>query len=484
MKKVNLTEWLSKGLNGDKDNPDGVGACQALWNAEPTPNGLIQYEAPTAPFELSEVVPHPQLFAAANENLVIYNQAIHNATTAWTSIGAALTIYKPADYTAIGVLGTASGSIPSGNIWHFADLGKGWFAYNANCSLFRIPNVGIFCDSTRYANTGSAWRGRLWQGGLSAFLASSWLSTINGYRTKSSTETISLGDNWVWWSSVGYDDVLWMHFNWMLEDETFHRVLERHEFGFMQLPNPGKVLALRPLGDYMMAYGPQGIDALAMRDGKVSLLHLADFGIPYRGCVGGSEKEHLLISNEGFVWKIGADLKMTHLDFSTVLATRWALTSHTNIIYDDSRGDYYLGISGQALKFTPNGVTQIEKRLTGFVNYEGSRFAAWDYTNNDHKKFYLETGVVRVDSFANCIGVSIHADDSSVISCKVYARRNAGDSFYSESGTFDSAGVCRLSIPGREFYVELSTSSGVYASVYKLELMFADDAMFKIGELL
>lgn len=484
MRKVDLTPWLQKGLNGDKDNHDGVGGCQALWNAEPTPNGLVTYEAPARPFTLTELVPHPQLVAAANENLVLHTTAIYNATSTWSGMGSAITIYKPSDYTGVGSLGSATGSIPSGNVWHLADLGKGWFAYNANCSLFRIPDVGVFCDSTRYANTGAAWRGRLWQGGLTAFLASSWLSVVNGYRTKSGTETITLGDNWVWWSSVGYDDVLWTHFNWMLEDEQFHRMLERHEFGFMQMPWPGKVLALKPLGDHMIAYGPQGIGALRMRDGVVGYQHIADFGIPYRGCVGGSDREHLLLSSEGHLWKLKADLQLQYLDYSSVLATRWAVTSHTNILYDDSRGDYYVGISGQALKVTPHGVTQIEKRLTGLVTYGNSRYSAWDYTNNAHKLFFLETGVVRTETFANCIGVSVHADDPADITCEVFARRNAGDSYYSESGSFDSAGVCRLSIPGREFYVELSTATGTYASVYKLELMFADQPMFKVGELL
>jgi hypothetical protein len=144
--------------------------------------------------------------------------------------------------------------------------------------------------------------------------------------------------NWVMWSSIGGGDFpLWLLYPDGYEQlglgpskERFVEAMKRNELGWAPLPFNGTVQVLKPLGENVIAYGDEGIQAILPRGNKIGFRRVANFGVLGRGAVGGDQDSHVFLDSRGTLWELGSDLTLRRLGydewFSAFPATSTALS--------------------------------------------------------------------------------------------------------------------------------------------------------------
>jgi len=300
------------------------------------------------------------------------------------SVATSYTLYDPSDYVDGSLDSVASGAIggDSGEsgIWHFADFGNAWFLTNGSEMAFKYPEVseGIFVDGLVYANTCCAYRGRLWLGGLAEMFGSTFVGAVDSYRSYNSSDSLSPGDNWVWYSSVGIDDVFWLFFPWMLSKDEYIDVLERAESGFLPMRWKGKVQVVKGLGDWIIVYGVDGITAIQVKEGMPIRRELANFGIGGRGAVCGTDDLHMFVGSDRKVYSLSASLKLDEIGYDGVLSDEAHVTA-----YDPIDGVMYISGADRSYSLTKWGLSRTYKRVSSVAIIGGDQLYSYDYCDAD-----------------------------------------------------------------------------------------------------
>ena len=359
-----LTPHLVAGLRRDSRNPFNAVSLATLTGLKPAAGQLVAHHEFAPPVDFTEEVLTP-----------IYptTQCFRGEQTAWLVGEDYLRAWDVAARTSEPETLYDSATLEEATIeqeghWHFVDIQNTFLLLNGTCTILRA-NLGYLDEgydektliSTEVVPQAACYhRGRLLLGGFSPG------STVQPFGT--------FQKNFVCWSSIGQGDVTWPFVNAVMPADAPARAsyFRRNDSGFMPMPFSGKVLALKTLGNNVVAYGEDGIALLVQRSEPVptfGLKMLLHRGILSRCAVAGSEDRHVFIDTKGIVWAINESLEISRLGYSEYIDTgEFYVGSYIDGKADQGEDrEYYFSNGTTTLCITDQGACLMNRSVTSIV---------------------------------------------------------------------------------------------------------------------
>lgn len=286
----------------------------------------------------------------------------------------------------MGEVSPGTGPFTNGSTWHFADFYDTVMFFNGECVVFRAKGadypsarwwVSANSDATvPTINTGcSFWEGRALLGGFNSsdFRTSAWQTFFND-RVKNTPAHIinewdvtgGPGQNWIWWSSIGGDDLLGF---WSADYLTYgalgspsdtgygpdnpwvEELWMRNEAGMRPMPFTGLVQHMVPYGAFVIVYGTNGICAIHNELNQVPEISLPTFGLAEMGlntlgtasrsASGGTDQVQLFIDEGGELWIIQGEYPTpTKLGFQEIFSNM--LGNEIVISHEPLENEFYI----------------------------------------------------------------------------------------------------------------------------------------------
>jgi hypothetical protein len=476
-------------------------------NAKPKEHGLEAHSSISDPFTSTSVTwPFPQILRGREITLLADQTAlseVDETTTPWGTT--AFTVY---DYINQG----SSDSITAGGRWHMADFGDTWYLFNGNCTVFRLNIADMLRAGTNPVlvqeditiQTGCAFRGRLVIGGFNpadfwgdrwADLLGRWASgqpdPVNRTYHHLLDAATNMNNNFVQWSSIGGGDT----FFWFWPDLAVTGLLgrtithdydhanpprpyileflERNEMGFMPMPFQGDVVCVKPLGRSIMVYGEDGVVAMPMVSEPFptfGCVKLMDVGVLDRGSVGGDDREHVMVDQEGEVWRIDNQLNVKREGYSEFTGT---LTAGEPIIaFDPTEREYYISsgsgsgaVGGYVL--TEQGLGEMVELPTSVVRTEdGLVGITEDGTIGDDLVLITDTFDLGNRGVKLISGIEVGIETDQNVDVTVYHRDDMTSAFTLRTASrLNREGWAMVNTSGVEFRVVVTVAAYTGAEI-------------------
>jgi len=273
MKEFDYTfdKGLVIGLRPREDNPRNSQALTDAFNVRASKDGLIAYIPVIDP--TSSTVskwPFPRLYIGKSVNILADNSNIYEVSSGWAK-------------TEVLDLGTTV-TTP----WAIADF-HDYVVMASDVLIDRNPTTGLWSvvepsSTMPLFKTCCNFKGQLIGGNVNSD-----------------------------WYDCGVGHVIWAR-----PGSTNFLSDKRNAAGYMPMPFGGEVYRTLPLGDSVVVYGSSGLAVLSPISSPAPGFGVAvsyDFGIASVGAVAGDDSVHVFVDEGGQVWAIGADGKVTLLDY-------------------------------------------------------------------------------------------------------------------------------------------------------------------------
>lgn len=320
----------------------------------------------------------------------------------------------------------------------------------------------------------------------------------------------ALNRNWIWWSTVGGGDLLWLfHQNLLLsgamdgetgfDGERFSFLIDlwtRNEAGARPMPWSGDVGRLLQLGNSIMAYGVPNTD-LVLGGGVAALSFSGAFlgmnpvpglgdgiGIASRCAVGGDEENHLLIDETGEAWMIsqsGAQ-PLRHGD-----TFRSMLGNEIVISYDQSEKEFYVADGEQAYMLNRNGLSRAPWMPSCISVPVGQGGPLAVLADSQGQEIDEETGIEDVpvtlitEDFSGpgrvpeVESIEIMSSAPNTWTAQLaFKRKQYGAWEYLVPVLFDGRGVAQIKGSGVVFHLTLTNPSCLAADLESIQVVFSD----------
>lgn len=405
------TKGIGKGLRPFNDWPTNGEGLFELRNLKCTEYGVRDWDRPDAAFSANELLgnslalspPMPQLFKGKRQAFLANRGQLFSINTSNFTLTRVLTYdaYTP---------GLQSNIISDG-VWDFLDFGDSFMFFNGTSWVYKTGHASVIGETERVhvVNTpvirsGCTFHGRAIYGGFSGSpWNSEWeamlRSLVAPHIFPQTTETglkfslQDLGQNFVWWTSVGGGDLTWLiyprlaftgAFDGKYTDKLpyFIQALNRGDWGFMPMDFAGEVIRVVPMGhkDLVAVFGADGICFMQYNR------ELTTFGkykidaprINQRGAVCASNTDLIYIDDRSQLWRLGEG-GFQLLGYSEYLSQ--ITDGEVNIFYDESEDDFYIIGTDKAFIFNTAGMSEIRSLMTGILcGYTPSRVATFTET--------------------------------------------------------------------------------------------------------
>lgn len=341
MKEFSITfdKGLSSGLRSSESNPRNKQALTECYNLKPDVLGLLPYEPVIDESgALSLSWPYPQIFIGSDYRYICTNTKIYTMDSSWNQT--------------LKVTTTASG------IWDFADFGTYVLFVNGAKIVERSPVDGSYTasdtltDMPRFS-TVCNFKGQVIGGNVK--------STWHG-----------CGTNSVVWSAIGTND---------FTPGVDNVKGSMNEAGFRHMRWEGEIYRVKRLGNAVIIYGDNGIDALVPYESTFGLKEILDKGIASKGAVGGSWNEHVFVDKEGYLWRIKSDLSTERLGYKEYIS----LIDLTEVMvsYDGSKREYYIADDTYGYLLTHWGLCQVYQKVTSVASIDGTSYGVTSDGSDD-----------------------------------------------------------------------------------------------------
>lgn len=510
-----IQEAYANGLRPDKRLPNDAPYLKLMKNARPKPWGACRYETVNQAIAGQAASwPFPQLFYGEQETLLFDETAVYavNTTGDWS-------ITQLATYDADSIL-TPKAIPEGGGPWHVIDMGPVWVAFNGVCAVFKTAAVdSVLVQDSVTVQTGCALgRDRAVMAGFdeSNFWRSTWqtffderLSNLPDELGDKMDFTAGASGNWVWWSSIGADDLLWLWDPTLLiygptpsdglhgpDNPYIFDLLRMNQAGMAPMPWKGSVLRVLPLGNGVAVYGEQG--ATWLEPVVTSAPTMAVRPIPglakgigpcQRSSVYGDEFRHVLVDSEGVLWLIRMGEfgpqgeRLGYEEYLKPLVDE----ELPNVVasYDDARQEFWISGRNACYVLTAQGLGgPIDVKPTSLCRVSGALTGVYGAVH-DVCMMQLETHPISLQEGGSKHVTSFQAGmtDMGVVRGAVSYRDRDGDwrdGFYKP---FNRAGVCfpttsfgdgRMKVLGKALTED--------ACIHRLEVRYnAEDRSYRRG---
>lgn len=267
---------LVLGLRPRSDNPRNSQALIEAFNVQASKDGLVAYAGITNPTSSSITNwPFPRLYLGRSVNILASDSAIYEVSGGWgleKVLDLSSTITTP---------------------WAIADL-HNFLLLASDVLVKRNPVTGLWSE----------------------VVGDNYMPT---FKTCCNFKGQLIGGNVTSdWHDCGAGHIVWAR-----PGSTHFLADKRNTAGFMPMPFGGEVYSILPLGDSVAVYGSSGLAVLSPISKPVPGFGVAlayHFGIASKGAVAGDDSVHIFVDEGGQVWAMGADGKLTLLDYSEFMS--------------------------------------------------------------------------------------------------------------------------------------------------------------------
>jgi len=334
---VDLSEHLHKGLRVSPEQGRRDNWLAECYNFMVSEGGLKSYEAISQPFsQFDPEWPFPQIFWNSKIHILAYEDHIFTFTDENPDPQLVLDLESP------------SGP------WEILDFYDYLVLTNGSEMFYRDPEDGEFkeletSDKIPLFKTCCAFRGQAFVGNIP-----SWSRVPNS------------DECFIAWSNIG-------EFNF--------EPSKRNEANFFRAPWQGRVERLAPLGDAIVAYGDNGIIALAPmpESPHVGTKPLPGSGLLQELAVAGDQHLHIFLDKEKYLWKIGRDMMPKKIGYEEYIDK---LVSEKIVIsFDTLYRRFYISDGERCFLLTSHGMSEVFQCPTtvfsgqGFVAKENETFS-------------------------------------------------------------------------------------------------------------
>lgn len=500
-------EAFQRGIRPDDRNAPNTQLLQRCYNVAATPWGLrpcrhVVQPIPDAILIANGVVkshPWPQLVKLKSLTLLLDKDAIFAVTEdpAGDWDVTAVTLYDWTTYDWDTDSATPK-ELTGGKDWHVIDLWNSVMLFNGSEIVFTTGfSDKVFVVDAVTIETGASYNdGRIFLGGFDSSdvdALADWTAYMQSLRGTVPAEaaklisTNALNGNWVWWSSIGMEDMYrffsldYMKYGSLAAspDTGFDtanplwlRLAQRGESGRTPMPSQGGVKRMLQLGDNMVVYSEDNACVLAPVNtaevktfGQTPIANVgAGIGIKQgtnvRAAVGGDMFVHGFVDEAGDFWIMDASLKADNLGYRHLLADLDDLLVH----YDPQSREFHLAGVGASVgtvcyRYAQNAGMYRPRQVPttvyfGRANDESGPIGIVDETaDTDTARFRTEwfnAGKQKV--VPQILRIVLDGDDGWVLS--VHFKRTPDDSVQqSDLVTGDKRGSYEFNVSGVAFYI-------------------------------
>ncbi len=432
MRELPLNITFDKGLRPDFRSARNSDFLLDCFNAKITPYGLVPYEPVELPFSqltlnANQIVlgwPFPQLFKGSSKMLIADRNRIFLVNENDWSVFRLTNFFSALTPTSVVT------NITIGNQWQFCEFWDTWMLTNGvntifhyNKHLMRVlspdnPADRMYIGTKPRTQACCAYRGRAWFGGFDPnfFWSAKWTSLVTTFANTTANLATDLAildsfqgldENFVWWSSIGGGD-MFMLFVALTEleegftaggyDSANSYIIEKmkeNTFGCQPMKWKGKVRQMKPLGAGVMVYGDGGVSALIPTDSRMSTKEFTQLasGVSNTGAVGGNEEEHLFVNNDGYLWHVDKEFKVTELGYREYMQSM--LGRDIIISYNPQQGgEFYICDGKKSFILTKSGLTEHGQHVTSIINTQGRVYGLGLHKEAMNKEFRLKTDTI------------------------------------------------------------------------------------------
>jgi hypothetical protein len=508
---LTFDEALRVGLRPESYVPRNSQFLDDCSNKRPTPFGLKSFNSINQPFtadyltntlSITKTWPFPQIFRGRELTLLVDETAVYTATEVdngtWTAVQiTTYDYYSPATPKAI----TAGGP------WHFMDFGPTWMLFNGVCQVVKTPHhANTFVQDTVTITTGCDFKeGRALMGGFdsSDFVISDWETFLDAEDANAPDELVALidnsvgaGSNWVWWSTIGGGDLLWLFDKDLMMNASvggtpdmgyssdypyIFDLLRRNECGLRPMPFQGTVLFQKPIGDSYIVYGDQGVGAMTAFSSPVSTMGYRDIvglgrvGIASRSAAGGDDTTHVFVDESGELWMIESDLTSRRLGFSEFLSPM--LDNDIIVSYDPHMQEFHIADGTLSCILNRSGFAKGRQMPTTVSFAQGGIVGiTTDIGEPDAVEIITHEFDGGIRGIKELIRVRLATTDTDATGWKVAVdyRFDKGAAWARTAFvTTEPSGIAEVTASGEEFRIVLTHTDETDADLERIEAEFA-----------
>lgn len=502
---VNFKAAMPNGMNRDWRARANIPFFELVKGLQATHSGLKSYY-PVVQGQVG-AYPYPDIFYGKRVKLAFYDNGVYDITTPHSP--AAITLYDFSTYNHL-TDSASVGSVTSGSQWHFMDNYATWMAFNGSCVVFKAAfSTKTFVTTQTTMLTGcNLIEGR---GLLAGFSASDaiWddlqeLFEANESQLPDQLQGVYAGldSTWAMWTSIGGPELLglldvnFLKYNWFDNtqntgyDDTHPLLLDllrSGEFGARPLLQPTGVLKAMSMGAFAIVYQEAGVNALwpsaeplptyaivNPATGTIGIRNLPRFLGPLnRGCVGGNDDVHLMLTSENDLFLIEREgFAAKYIQASHVLGD--LSPSTVRISMDEVHKDFYIcGLDGssdlQSYCFSHSeGLTKCPK-ATASLSMFGGPIGPWEASEDASAinvvSMPFDAAHPQIGGVAGTMGSlhsvrinAIRGDSTDGWKCVVYYRLRIQDAWTATTAvSFDDRGVASFDpVPGIEWKISVT----------------------------
>lgn len=399
---LTISDQLKSGLRKDYRDVRNSASIESLRNLKPSEFGLVPFEPITIPFDADVLeaasvewdFPFPKMVRGANVSLLFTKYRIFEIDSSDWSLHQ-MTTYDSSNMS-------NEKGIPGGRSWSFVDFGNTFVAVNGMCVVFYNNKEGLFggtnkalIDTSVRAEAVCEFKGRLLTGGFDEEFAwsSAWTTFWEGLADNSGISfdlRMSLKPNQVMYSAIGGGDLSWLHIK---DDGTNGYVTtaqgasenpysssnplvidwqRRGDSGILTLPSQGLVRALKPLGNFVLAYCDDGVFTLVPFANEVvsgfGYRKILNVGIECTGAVEGDDKVHVFLDSAGYLRRITSEKieNLGYLEFFSSL-----LGNDPIVSYDSVKEEFFISTNEKCFVLTKHGLAETTQLVTSIIQENG-----------------------------------------------------------------------------------------------------------------
>lgn len=443
--------------------------------------------------------PYPQIYRGADVSVIGQRAAVKLVTEAssmWST--SSLTLYDTTSPL-------TTKTVAEGGVWHHADAGHSWFMFNGSCVVFTTGLDTLVPQDQKYwindsitINTGCVHKGRIIVGGLASDVWSETMQEIlQQMRSSINNDVITgfddIGSNYIMWSSPGGGDFplwLFMPLQYPLSVrptyDKFIERLKRGQLGWFPCTFRGTVLKVAELGDHLIAYGSDGINALTHSLGGEDIPagyglrspvnnRLKWIGIYDRGSVGGNSSIQFFLDTQGVLWSLDSDLRLTRLGYEEYLLPFVSNEETVVMTYDDLLGDLFISSDQRSFQLTPKGMSKSNYRYSTFVNWAGKKYALL-HVPDTNETLYASLRTSRFDltggDHKTITGVQVAHQGGGTVEVALQYKYNRTDSWQQTRWVrLNPSGNTMLRVQGLEFKLLVRASDPTTFSLERIIAM-------------
>jgi len=386
-----------------------------------------------------------------------------------------------------------TGTITLGGPWHFESFMEYWFATNGTSFIYKVPTDdgdayiadAFSCQSVcRYDN-------RVVLGGLSgSWLAGSrWLEFFATCKETTGSnivlhEDLAADTSWLIYSESGGGAVDIPFHSLacacgLLGNDAFDDVkeilwdsVERGDIGLIPLRKTTTIRCVKQLGRRIIVYGENSISEVAQSENGFREDLIADFGIGGRGCVGGNDRRHVFIGNDGRIYSFYANQDQPEeLDYSMWIDDM--ILSRTTVSHNPIEDRYWISDGRYCYVLTQSGLGGPMTTMPSSLFVDVNKMVVGTYKTPNTDEWHLQTARFDVSErdWKHLTCTHLHGSGYNDATATAYGSYKLNSSMNRVSAPVNDEGVAYLPLSFLDGYLYF-TGSGSDVNFTTIEIRY------------